>query len=362
MPTDQPDQNQTNTQSTPPLAPVSTQTDLPPIPPEFQNVGITPPATASDNKENAQGTAAPPVPEFSNITKSPKKKFGGGKIIATILGILMLVGGVGAGILLTQQQQLFQQKATSFDCGYNSDGTTNNNFCTNSCAYGHSQTGNCVHEGDVCCNLTASSPPPSSGSGGAMCVFDHYDHIQVCTQVDGQWMKCDTNPIGEVGYGPIPDTDPCPEGYDGHGFASTEKKFCLKLAEKCTPSVPAQANCVPDTTCGTSTTNPPTTTTPSSSPAAPYCAAISTYDADWNIITVAERSSLVAGDSGYLCVTGSSTSETFDKARFTINGELQAETTTKRPGSSDICQYYTIPSGITTFTIHGEIHSASGWF
>jgi hypothetical protein len=45
------------------------------------------------------------------MVASPKKKFGGKRIIATILGIFLLVGGVGAGIVLTQQQQLFQQKA-----------------------------------------------------------------------------------------------------------------------------------------------------------------------------------------------------------------------------------------------------------
>jgi hypothetical protein len=53
---------------------------------------------------------------------SPKKKFGGGKIIATILGLVLLVGGVGAGVVLTQQQQLFQPKAAgSCTCDVNAD-------------------------------------------------------------------------------------------------------------------------------------------------------------------------------------------------------------------------------------------------
>jgi uncharacterized protein HemX len=45
------------------------------------------------------------------VTGAPKKKFGTGKIIATILGLFLLIGGIGGGVLLTQQNQNVSEKA-----------------------------------------------------------------------------------------------------------------------------------------------------------------------------------------------------------------------------------------------------------
>lgn len=93
---DQPDQ-------TKPAAPVmSPQADLPPLPMDTQ----------PETKKEDAPSGNPPAPEGQPVISSvPKKKFGTGKIIATILGILLLVGGVGAGIFLTNEQQLFKQSA-----------------------------------------------------------------------------------------------------------------------------------------------------------------------------------------------------------------------------------------------------------
>ena len=90
--------------SVPPM--ISPQTDIPPLPPAFQNLPEE--GTPITDKDN--GSAAPP--DISSVLPKAKKKFGGGRIIATILGLFVLIGGVGAGIVLTQQQQLFQQKAS----------------------------------------------------------------------------------------------------------------------------------------------------------------------------------------------------------------------------------------------------------
>ena len=199
------------------------QTDLPPLPPEFQNLDNVQTDAASDSSTPSQdfsgnpGSATPP-PAFANIASSPKKKFGTGKIIATILGILILIGGVGTGIALTSQKQLFQQKATS--------------------------------------------------------------------------------------------------------ISSTSETDIV-----------------------------------------PYCKDIKTYDSEWKILTSTELSSLTIGSIVNFCVSGVSSSGSFDKARFTINSVEQDETTVKRPNSTDFCQNYTIPSGTTTFTITGKIHhSTLGWF
>ncbi len=82
-------------QVTPPV--VSMTDDLPPIPSDLSAVA---PAEA--------GSAAP-----SNLPPitPPMKKFGTGKIIATILGLLLLVGGIAGGVLLTQQNQNISEKA-----------------------------------------------------------------------------------------------------------------------------------------------------------------------------------------------------------------------------------------------------------
>jgi hypothetical protein len=91
----------------PPVTPIiPQQTDLPPFTPAFQNL----PEEGKPDTGKDSGSAAPP--DISSVIPKAKKKFGGGKIIATILGLFLLIGGVGAGIVLTQQQQLFQQKAS----------------------------------------------------------------------------------------------------------------------------------------------------------------------------------------------------------------------------------------------------------
>ena len=109
-------------------------------------------------------------------------------------------------------------------------------------------------------------------------------------------------------------------------------------------------------------TTPPTIAPTPTAPA-PFCAAITTYDSDWNTISSTQLSSLKIGDVVNFCVTGSSTSGVFDMARFVINGVQQADTTTHKPGSTAFCQGYTIPSGTSRFTVSGSIHhSVLGWF
>jgi hypothetical protein len=152
----QPDPNKNSSQpidkpagSAPPI--IFPQSDLPPLPPVFSTINET--GSAEQNTPKSDVPATPPLsqvtnppadinigsgapPDISSVIPKAKKKFGGGKIIATILGLVILVGGVGAGILLTQQPQLFQQKAA---------GCSGTGRCTDmSCAVGCDmvQTGN----------------------------------------------------------------------------------------------------------------------------------------------------------------------------------------------------------------------------
>jgi hypothetical protein len=146
-----PTQNQSDPNSVPPVS--VQQTDLPPLPPDFQNVPEEKPVVQQSTDVN-NGSAAPA--DLPPMITTPKKKFGTGKIIATILGIFLLVGGVGAGIVLTQQPQLLQQKAATFDCG--SDNSSH--FCTANCAPGHNQPGNC--NSGVCCNQEVTISPSTT--------------------------------------------------------------------------------------------------------------------------------------------------------------------------------------------------------
>ncbi len=168
-----PNQNSSpNTAVGSPVPPTITpHADLPPLPPDFQSVS---PNNSNVASVNDSSTAALPTEASAQAGPSdlppmvtpPKKKFGGGRIIATILGLLLLVGGIGAGILLTQQPQLFQQKAACDSC--TSDGQCNraagetcvSNCCTTTSA-GHCGNGIC----DAGENST-NCPADCSGGGG----------------------------------------------------------------------------------------------------------------------------------------------------------------------------------------------------
>jgi len=430
----QPDPNQNQEQGSLGSVPFSPQADLPPLPPEFQNLGAspaptaipTPPITPIETAPVApmavptmdSGSAAPPAPAFSDITSSPKKKFGTGKIIATILGIFVLVGGVAAATLLTGQKQLFQQKATTFNCGYDASGNVNGNFCTTNCAVGHSQTGNC--NTGYCCNLEAGSGVPAItpvatpvGTGvtceqnGFTCVVGgcpagSYSQQGICNNG-----ACCSSPTStpKSGWGTetacrnVPGTTgdhciliTCPNGCVGgcsedDPGATVESGDCDTLAARSanlcaqvdlvnasgvycdSASTNAQINC-PQPKCAVSTPNNPSSTpvstpisTPTTPAVAPFCAAISTYDSDWNLLSSTDRSALKAGDTINFCVTGSAASGAFDMAKFIINAVEQATTTARRPNSTDFCQSYTLPSGTTTFTVSGQIHHVTlGWF
>jgi hypothetical protein len=94
MPNDTAQTSQTDYQTPPiPNSAVSGQNQVPPPAIDLPPVITTPPI----HKENGA------------------KKMGGKKLIATILGILILIGGVATGVYLTQQQQDIREKARQPD-------------------------------------------------------------------------------------------------------------------------------------------------------------------------------------------------------------------------------------------------------
>ncbi|HTK03290.1 MAG TPA: hypothetical protein VL401_00780 [Alphaproteobacteria bacterium] len=340
--------SQQSTVNSQPFA-VDSQGDQP-IVPAFQEVSEVPPINQSTNQPITEpmGTAAPvdlpPAPvNFPSMTSSPQKKFGGGKIIATILGLLVLVGGIGTGIYLTGQQQLFDQKAAQ-------EGTCS---CMNDNGVNVNHSGVCSPNGDCDCspdkvkNNNCAGQSNGGGGDGKFCVFDDWTQHNVC--VDGK--RCaNAVPRGEMGSqkGCTSDSQCTEAGYPNCATGG----YCVAFAPPyCTPTVlPGDDGCVPDNTC----TNGGGDTA--------SCQNVKAYNTSWVLLTTAQLKDLDPGNHVNFCVTGSATGGSFDKAKFTINGVAQPETTIKRPGNEDFCDNYIIPANVTTFNITAQIHHATlGW-
>ncbi len=292
------------------------------------------------------------------VTSSPKKKFGGGKVIATILGLFLLVGGVGAGVYLTSENQNINEKAA--------DGCLDIN--------GQPIPGKCT------CNLTRCVPYLADDENGCSLAKSYDDPS--CNQIyeirlAGKHTRCEdpttyyacagaeqctccpngtvvsTNGTYEVITDRIDDPNnkvpfqPCgywsrplevividPDYVPGNDWITDKvKAICPKLE------------------CGTTTE------------ITASCQNVKAYSTNnWTLLTPTALSSLKAGDSVNFCVTGVATGGSFNKAKFTINRAVQAETTTVRPGSTDFCQLYVIPTATTTFNVSAQInHVTLGW-
>lgn len=117
-------------------------------------------------------------------------------------------------------------------------------------------------------------------------------------------------------------------------------------------------------------TNTPTPTfTPTLTPTLPptaQCIEIRVYDTSWVLLTGADLVNLKAGDTVRFAVLGSTTAGIFDKAVFSINGQLTPEVTDKKPGTEEFYYEYTITEADlgTTFSVQAWVHHATldRWF
>lgn len=147
---------------------ISPQADLPPLPPAFQNMEQTAIPTekpaAADDKTHLSDSGSGAPPETSSVTSKPKKKFGGGRIIATILGLFLLVGGIGAGVLVTQQKQVAERAVCTV--GYvNTTGTC----CSNGKSERIYRFADCTTENRCDGADCTGSTPNSCGANGGSC-------------------------------------------------------------------------------------------------------------------------------------------------------------------------------------------------
>ncbi len=381
--------------------------DLPPLPIDSAPQNNPPEPPAPPAPSDTSGTAAPPdTPPV--ITSTPRKKFGGGRIIATILGILLLVGGVGAGIFLTQQKQLFQQKAQVVNPPY--VGPVPDVVCTdqNTCidaSGNNTATGTTVVEGCVVETIgsdgvthtargTLANCGSTAGGGGGGQATGCYPAAQPGVRGISQvWLSDLTATDVTVNFSFTSGNDATRRGATVFTY-STNPNFSGatprawggtivdNIHENCTPSSSDGCIKVPITpntnyyfkvettyddnevsySCGAKTVSL-TTNNPTPTPPAPQCISVKAYSSTWTVLTAADLAALSAGDSVNFCVTGAN--GTFDQAQFKINTTTENPTTTKGQGAaaSDFCQTYKILSTDTTINVQAKVHDAtsSAW-
>lgn len=93
------------------------------------------------------------------------------------------------------------------------------------------------------------------------------------------------------------------------------------------------------------------------------CKLIQATTTTGSALTAANMSDLNVGDVVRFVVVGSGVPSDYTAARMTINGTLQSETTTRVAGSNNLYQDYTIPAGVTSFTVSAELKAVDGkWY
>jgi len=340
-----PNDDKQQTTSAPPI--IFSEDALPPMP---------------DLNTTNSGSAAPAddiIMPVITTSSTPKKKFAGGKIIATILGLFLLVGGVGAGVYLVQQNQNINEKAWTKESCESQDAI----LCPHPDYKATFEAGRINKEGllEECYCAYIGGGGGGGGSGGnptsGTCPngnpFNNQCVIIYCPNGDTD---------GKNGC-EIPDTN----AWYGPRHTCGTKTFG---ANECGQVDPVDDNGVYCQLSGwkydiklSSCSGPWPPTVPPTAPAiTAVCQNIKAYSPTWTLLTNNQLSALTTGSQVNFCVAGSATGGSFNKAKFTINGAVQPETTTVRPTSTDFCQLYTIPAATNTFNVTAQInHVTLGW-
>ena len=324
--------------------------DDPTLNPTAINTPVAPPVeqTVQDNSTYSNSTAVEPGPEEdsgqpvntqndSQIISSQDSGNDGGRnkrVIATILGIVLLIAAVGTGVFLVGQQQ--EIRIGAWDCkNYVFEVTQSGEVIARNGStrfeplqqarvfINGQQVATCdvpeLDAGDAASICTVSVPQDGSFSWEVVGTKDCED--------DGQYQPKATPT-------PTPSLTPSPTPTDGP-----------------TPSASPSP-----------TLSPTPTVTPTPPPIGAACLDVKAYDTNWSRLSSSELSSLKAGDVVRFAVGGTTNSGSFDKARFTINGSLRSAVSSQKPGTGEFFDEYTIPDGPVDFTVSAQInHSSLGW-
>lgn len=339
--------------------PISDETPAPFTSPSQDNTTPTPPVNQTSNISDTQvvGSVLSPasatdkptgISDDTVITASPHvpKKYGGGKVIATIFGIMLIAGAVVAGVKLVQQRQLLEQEASSGS--------------------------ECQHADD-CVLLDNAGNSGSFDAPGTIRYVDITDQDETRFnpgQVDDGCYRVNIsgNHVSWEKYGPGPtckDVSNVQIWHEDDDDTPTSTPTLTPTPQSSSTPTPTKPPGVTSTPTPIATTTVTSTLTPTLPPqVSAQCSAVTAYDTNWNVLNAQTLSQLDPGKTIYLTVSGTSTSGSFDRARFTVNGVLRPETTNTKPGASNIFyDSYTIPAGATTFTVSAQVHHTSlGWF
>lgn len=343
----------------------------------IQEPPATPPQPNPPTQEGQPDPASESFPEEETklvVTATPTgKKFGGTRVFATILGVLLLIGGVAAGVYLTQRQQLVSTRA--WDCKtYVSNvsrdgivsvqnGSTRDEPSQQALVFindtqvavldvpalkkGGAATlgGVSVPQGSFSWKVKGTKDCENSGS------FETAK-VKICHVPPG---SPETSQAIDV------DKNAWETGRDPHNAHSLD--FLVYQNHPCPPLTPTPTKGPTPTASPSPTSTPTPTVTPTPPPIGAACLDVKAYDSQWNQLASSNLSNLKAGNVVRFTVGGTTTSGSFDKARFTVNGVARAEVTGKRPETDEFFDEYVIPEGTTGFTVSAQIHhSVLGWF
>lgn len=314
-----------------------------------------------------------------NLLAQAGKKFAGGKIIATILGLFLLVGGVGAGVYLTQQNQNINEKADSCTpISFSNknlevyESTAGNyavgyNFNLDSIVYGDIDIQTGAQEKYDLYRSDANGSPLATGDYISVYQVRNYistedsgnniDSVVLIDKTTGVRSPAtivSSYMIGASGTG---------DGLVSNVLGEPDNKVTYMGDLQSRITVGFTTECQPTPVPTVFPTTPPTTApTPTPPAITAQCQNVKAYSSTWTLLTNAQLSALTPNTIVNFCVTGSATGGSFDKAKFTINGEVQAETTTVRPSGTDFCQEYVIKNGINSYNVTAQIHHTTlGW-
>ena len=229
--------------------------------------------------------------------------------------------------------------------------------------YNEVKTGTCA--GGTCCKASTTPKPTSTPntstceSHGGKCYSS--DNLPTCSNLVSLSQYNSSCSSGRVCLKCGGSASCIPDGQ-----CMTSSTSCCNKSysdTSCGYSIPVRCGTKPVSPTSTATSKP--TSVPSATPtpsSTVQCLNIKAYDASWNSLSATNLQSLKTGDIVRFTVSGTATSGTFDKAKFTINSVSLGETTSKKPSSEEFYTEYTIPSGTTSFTINAQIHhTTKGW-
>jgi len=316
----------------------------------------------------------------------PKKKKG--KIIATILGIFVLVGGVGVYTYLAQQQQDISEEAAGVTkicvegsnvCLSKAPGAT----CQITTGKGGTCDGTKISENPIAktisynCTCKATVvPTPTPTDAPTTCTRSTRRFTIISSKItiiQSDFNKCPNGTLYVNRYKcPGVSTMPaagCNTGgkreknnvqmCEEFGFEST--CGCEQIDIGCTTGgSPGYISACNSASCGGGGGGGGDNGTLTC-----QCLEIKVFNSEDVELTAEDLADLAAGDVVKFAVRGSASSGAITKARFTINGTLGTEITGKQEinGVSYYVETYTIPDDVTTFSMKAELyHPTALWF